>query len=157
MRALLFVALLGVGACSDPPPFQARFSVRGRWNGARELRCRVEPGDGPVPPAACEAALREALETWRATGLVTYELGAPDAAANVVFAWQRGAHGDCTPFGVDPSVAHTGPVGPDTFVHFDAGRVWSAPGAEWRSRSMSACCWRCSSRCASCSTKSKIC
>lgn len=133
MRALLLVVLLGVGACSDPPPFQARFSVRGRWHGPRELVCRVEPGDGALAAPAFEAALREALETWRATGLVSYALVAPEAEASepsVTFAWRRGAHDACTPFGTDPSVAHTGPVGPGTFVHFDAGRTWSAPGAE---------------------------
>lgn len=130
MRALLLVALLGAGACSDPQPFQARFSVRGRWNGPRELACRVEPDDGPVAAAAFEAALREALDTWSATGLVSYTLVAPELEANVVFAWRRGLHDACTPFGTDPSVAHTGPVGPGTFVHFDSSRAWSAPGAE---------------------------
>jgi hypothetical protein len=130
VRAVLLVALLGLGACSDPPPFQARFSVRGRWNGARLFACRVEPGDGPLAAAAFEAALREALEIWRATGLVEYAFVASEAEANVVFGWRRGIHDACTPFGVDPSVAHTGPVGPGTFVHFDAGRSWSAPGAE---------------------------
>jgi hypothetical protein len=45
----------------------------------------------------------------------------------VRFAWARDEHGTCIPFGTDPSVAHAGPVGPGTFVHFDAERAWDGP------------------------------
>jgi hypothetical protein len=34
----------------------------------------------------------------------------------------------CQPFGPGADVAHAGPVGPGSFVHFDLGRTWSEAG-----------------------------
>lgn len=130
VRVALGIALLaGLVACSpgsEAPtaPFQARFAVRGRWEGERVLRVHVEHEPGPLPRAELEAAVRAALEVWRAAGACEGSLVATRAEANLVLGWRRGAHGECVPFGADPSVAHAGPVGPGSFVHLDAGRTW---------------------------------
>lgn len=129
--ALGLAVLVALAACTPAPaepeaPFQARFAVRGRWPGERELRAYVEDEPGPLPRSTLEAAVRAALEFWREAGACTGALVATRAEANVVLGWRQGAHGECVPFGVDPSVAHAGPVGPGSFVHFDAGRTWRA-------------------------------
>ena len=36
--------------------------------------------------------------------------------ASVTLGWRRSVHDDCPSFGKDPSVAHTGPMGPAAFV-----------------------------------------
>ena len=49
---------------------------------------------------------------------------APDDEADVTLGWRRGHHGACEPFGINTTVAHSGPVQPGTFIHFDADRQW---------------------------------
>ena len=47
-----------------------------------------------------------------------------------LFGWRRGHHGACEPFGIAATVAHSGPVRPGTFIHFDADRQWHTGDAE---------------------------
>jgi len=127
--ALCLGLLAALASCSPAPdepefPFQARFAVRGRWPGERELRLFVEDEPGPLPNSELVRAVRAGLEFWSESGACTGALVATRAEANVVLGWRSGAHGDCVPFGADPSAAHAGPVGPGSFVHFDAGRTW---------------------------------
>jgi hypothetical protein len=127
-RGLALLLALGVlsQACGRDEPFQARFAVRGRWPGERALGYRIDPEGGPLAPAEFRRAIRSALDEWSATGCASFHEAPAGAEPALTFSWQRGAHGECVPFGTDPGVAHAGPVGPGTFVHFDAGRDWSA-------------------------------
>jgi hypothetical protein len=128
--SLLVLATL-LAACHEAP-FQARFAVRGRWRGEREIAYRIETAGGAVEPAAFRRSIRSALDEWTATGCATFREARAEEEPALVFAWVQDEHGDCTPFGTDPSVAHAGPVGPGTFVHFDAGRAWGDSGLALR-------------------------
>jgi hypothetical protein len=68
--------------------------------------------------------VRAALGDWQATGCVRFREAPPGGEGELLFSWARAEHGACVPFGADPSVAHAGPVGPGTWVHFDAQREW---------------------------------
>jgi hypothetical protein len=131
MRPLRCVPLVcALAACGREEPFQARFTVRGRWPLAPEVVYRIEAEGGPVPAEAMRSAVAAAIAAWTSTGCVSFREARPDEAPGLVLAWRRGAHDACVPFGPDPGVAHAGPVGPGSFVHFDAARAWSAPGSE---------------------------
>jgi len=119
--------LLALVACAREEPFQARFAVRGRWPGERVIAYRIEAAGGTLAAPEFERALEAALAQWQATGCAAFHAARAGEEPALVFSWQRGAHGACLPFGADPGVAHAGPVGPGTFVHFDAGRAWG-PG-----------------------------
>lgn len=111
------------------PPLPPRgawfpFTIRGRWDDPLALTYAIEGGGGPLSGRQTERAIEEAVEIWRATERVDLYRASAGDPADVTFSWQRKAHGDARPFGIDRSVAHTGPVRPGTFVHFDAGRVW---------------------------------
>jgi hypothetical protein len=128
-RACLIVlptlfAGLALASCGPPPPFQARFAVRGRVADRGALTVRIEPEGGPLDGRRFRAEIEEALSEWQATGCARFLPATEGDPADVTFSWQRAAHGACVPFGADPGVAHTGPVAPGTFVHFDAGRDW---------------------------------
>lgn len=105
----------------------ARFAVRGRWDGPREITYRIEPDQSPLAPAVFARAVRAALAEWESTGCFAFREADVADEPPLIFAWRTGAHEDCPAFGADPGVAHAGPVGPWTFVHFDAEREWSAP------------------------------
>ena len=121
-------ALAALAACAPPAPFHARFAVRGRWPGTREIVYALESDGGPLAPEEFARAIHSAQAKWQATGCARFREAAPGEEAALVYAWKRGDHGACVPFGMDPSVAHAGPPGPSTFVHFDAGRDWSPNG-----------------------------
>jgi integrin beta 1 len=123
----LFVLL---ASCGSEEPFQARFTVRGRWAGECEVVYRIEAQGGPVPAAAVRRAIAAAMAAWSATGCASFREACEGEVPGLVLGWRTGAHGACAPFGTDPGVAHAGPVGPESFVHFDAARAWSAPGFE---------------------------
>ncbi len=89
---------------------------------------RVEVADGPLAPTELRAAVEHAARLWSATGCASLRAAGADEAPALVFSWRRGEHDDCPPFGADPSVAHAGPVGAPSFVHFDADREWSLAG-----------------------------
>lgn len=115
-----------VAACAEPAPGPARFAVRGRWPGKRQLGYRIEVAHGPLDARAFERALGSALDAWQATGCARFRPAPAGTTPDVVFAWGREPHDGCVSFGADPGVAHAGPVAPGTFVHFDAGRPWDA-------------------------------
>lgn len=119
-----------LAACERAEPFQARFAVRGRWPGERALVHRIESADGPLAPAEFRGAIEAALTQWQATGCVTFRAARDGEEPALLFAWRRGVHRECVPFGADPGVAHAGPPGPGTFVHFDADRTWDAAALE---------------------------
>jgi len=122
VAASLTLGLTPSGAAPDELP--ARFTVRGRWPGERDLSYRIDAREGPLTRAAFVAALDAAMDEWHATGCVRFEPATPGEPPDLVLAWAAGEHGACLAFGVDPGVAHAGPVGPGTFVHFDAERAW---------------------------------
>lgn len=130
MRVCALLALAWLAACSRAEAGPARFAVRGRWPGEPRLVYRLEPENGALAPEVFARSVRAALATWSATGIVHSAEAEDTDETALVFAWKRGAHADCTPFGTDPSVAHAGPVGPGSFVHFDAERTWSAATLE---------------------------
>ena len=121
--ALALLGLVPLAGCGAEP-FQARFAVRGRWQGPRDVAVRIDTDGGALTPRAFRSSVRQALEAWQATGCVSFHQARADEPGELVFAWARGDHGACVPFGSDPSVAHAGPPGPGTFVHFDAERAW---------------------------------
>lgn len=123
--ALLLAALAG---CARAEPFQARFTVRGRWPQGNALVYRIQPAGGALAPAVFARAIAAALTEWEATGCARFRAARAGEEAQLCFAWERGPHAECRPFGADPSLAHAGPVGPGSFVHFDAERDWCAGG-----------------------------
>jgi hypothetical protein len=129
MRARLGVLLAPtvlLAAChAEPSP--ACFAVRGRWRGERVISYRLEAESGALAPAEFARSIRAALDEWAATGCASFHEARVDETPALSFSWANDAHGDCVPFGADPSLAHAGPVGPDTFVHFDSERAWTSP------------------------------
>src|SRR5262249_17470115 len=130
-KALALAVALGLGATAgdreeprEAPAFQARFAVRGRWQGPRAIAYRIDTGG--AAPAELPDAIRSALGQWEGAGCAYFhESGAAEEPA-LTFAWGCDGRGDDVPFGADPSIAHAGPVGPGTFVHFDPERAWDA-------------------------------
>lgn len=114
------------GANPSAPPVLPHFTVRGRWPEPHRLTYRIEERVGPLDTKEFGGAVRRACDAWTATGLVSFVAVAPKAKADVTLGWRRGHHGACQPFGADSAVAHSGPVRPGTFVHFDAGHKWVA-------------------------------
>jgi len=101
------------------------FTIRGRWDDPRALTYAVAPADGTLSGRQTVRTIVAAIDVWRATGLVDLRRAGAGEEPDVTFSWQRKSHGDARPFGVDRSVAHSGPVRPGTFVHFDAGHTWT--------------------------------
>ncbi len=104
------------------------FAVRGRWPDPTALTYWIDARRSPVAEDAMRAEIARACATWKATGLAAFAPARDRESASVVLSWHRGHHGACEPFGISDSVAHSGPVRPGTFVHFDAGREWSTSG-----------------------------
>ena len=133
----LLVALVAAG-CSRQPERAAvdaattHFTVRGRWPTAGPITWRAETRGAPVPAAAWRDAVARACASWNALGSVQLVAAAADGRADVTLGWRRGHHGACEPFGVAKTVAHSGPVEPGTFVHFDADRSWTVEAQEER-------------------------
>ena len=110
------------------------FTVRGRLEDPSPLRyhietgTHIETGDAPLGGESFRRAIERAMEPWSRTGLIEFSPAAAGDTPDLTFAWRRAAHGSCEPFGASTAIAHSGPVGRDTFVHFDAGRTWSEDG-----------------------------
>lgn len=109
--------LAGFAARVPREAHPARFTVRGRWPGERVIGYRVEARD-----AALRTAVQAALAQWEETGCVLFFEA--ETEAELVFAWERAGDDECATLGLDPGVAHAGPVGPGTFVHFEPERAW---------------------------------
>ena len=114
------------GANTPAQPVLPHFTIRGRWPDPQRLTYRIEERVGPLDANEFGAAVSRACAAWSATGLVTFVPAEPEKKADVTLGWRRGHHGACEPFSADSAVAHSGPVRPGTFVHFDAGRKWVA-------------------------------
>lgn len=130
----MLLALLSLAGCGDPaaaalpPGTPAAFTIRGRLEDPRHVTFRAEPAPAPLDAEALRRAIGRAAATWNATGLVVFAPVAGDEPATVNVGFRHGSHPPCPPFGAGVDVAHTGPVAPGTFVHFDAGRTWSENG-----------------------------
>lgn len=127
-RAALVAALCPLvascgGAHPEPPLEVPPFTVRGRWPEPLEVRYAIEPGEGPLDAQRFRVGIERALRTWERASGARFVPVTP-AEADLTLGWRRGRHGDCPSFGVDGSRAHTGGLGPPTFVHFDAERAW---------------------------------
>jgi hypothetical protein len=106
----------------------ARFQIRGRWPAdPQRITYRFDGAAGGHPDLV--ESVEAAMAVWKATRLVGFE-PAREATADLVLGMRRGHHGACEPFGVSAAVAHAGPSAPGTFIHFDAGRSWSARGGD---------------------------
>jgi len=128
---------LGLACCApEAPPHksatpakpevavQPHFTVRGRVQDPHGLTYRIEDRGAPLDQAEWRKQVARACATWTATGLVTLTAAKEGEDAGVTLGWRRGHHGACEPFSKDSAVAHSGPVRPGTFVHFDGGRKW---------------------------------
>lgn len=139
--------LLAAAACAAPadappapaprapatPPAQtwcSPFAVRGRLAPPVSLTWRALPEGGPVDGATLRGLVQAAADAWSADGSVRFRPAADDEPADVTLSWHRAADDPCRLFGYGVGVAHTGPVGPGTFVHLDAARTWPAAGAD---------------------------
>jgi len=116
--AVAAIALPACGGAEEATSLPSRYALLGRRADVSELTYTIE-GRG-------EAELARACKRWA-------ELGAgfrPARAGEIpdfTVTWEHRAHGACMPFGMDTSVAHTGPLEPagtSTFVHLDAARAW---------------------------------
>ncbi|MFT7487182.1 MAG: hypothetical protein ACI9F9_003041 [Candidatus Paceibacteria bacterium] len=129
--------LLACACGSDGKPLDAlavasvpHFTVRGRLPSTPSLRVHINGADSPLEEGVFENCLRTAMATWNATGLVEFVEASGPASSDLLCGWRRRSHDECPAFGQDTSVAHAGPVSMQTFIHFDAGRVWSSTDAE---------------------------
>lgn len=123
-------AVVGDGDAVTSSSVIPHFTVRGRWPDPHCITYLVEDRAGPLDHAQLHAAIARACDTWNATGVVKFVAAEPDAEADVTLGWRRGHHGACQPFGMDSSIAHSGPVQSGTFVHFDAGRAWTEDASD---------------------------
>lgn len=148
LTALVAVAAILLPGCSDPPAdlqdedaavqaplpvWSVPFAVRGRLESPGDLSYRCDGSDGRLSDEVFETTIGRALSGWNATGLVRFRPVRNGEEPDLTFSWASASHGTCRPFGVDFSVAHTGPVGPGNFVHFDAGHRWSPEGSKGES------------------------
>jgi len=129
--SLRLVALLLCAACAEPAPEpapavgQMRFAIRGRWPEPFPILWTLDFEPGPLSPEETREVIESGLAPWsEALGTPAFRKARAVEIAQVTFGWRRGSHGECVPFGTDPGVAHAGPMGPGTFVHLDANRVW---------------------------------
>lgn len=133
-RGLVALALAGVAASCAPQPVEngdaAAFSVRGRWPDATRISYRIDAARSPIGADAFARAVQRAMAIWSELDRIGFRPAASDEKADVTLSWQRGHHGACIPFGPNADVAHSGPVAPGTFVHFDLGRQWNEAGGE---------------------------
>ena len=131
--ALLALALAtGCGEDHSPRAFALPdFAVRGRWQQPMALRYRIDADGSPMAEGAFRAAVLRAIAAWNETGVVHLAAAVADDAEppSVTFGFRRGHHGACEPFGATAALAHSGPTGTPTFVHFDAARSWSEDGS----------------------------
>ena len=113
----------GESEATAPP---THFTIRGRWHDVADIRYRAEQRGAPLPAEQFVAAVDRACQTWSRTGIVKLTRADEGERVDVTFAWRRGHHGAYEPFGTNATVAQAGPVGPGSFVHFDASREWKA-------------------------------
>ncbi len=111
--------------------------MRGRLDDPSVVTWTLEPQGGPVDADTLRAAVFSAARAWSrpaegGTGAVGFRLAADGEVADVVISWHDAGNDPCRLFGRGLSVAHTGPLGPGTFMHLDAQRSWSVDGSDGR-------------------------
>jgi len=101
------------------------FAIRGRLDDPSDLPYRLELDGSPVDEATFRAVVADAAAQWDVPGRVHLRPAREGEAAALTLGFRRGTHErGCPSFGTSRSVAHSGPVSMDSFVHFDAGRRW---------------------------------
>ena len=119
----------GVPAASSVPEVApAAFTIRGRQADPLNLTYAIAAHGPADADRALLAAVEAAAAEWSKSPLIQFRAAYEGDVATVTFSWERGQHADCQPFGIDGSIAHTGPMGDAMFVHLDAGREWGADG-----------------------------
>ena len=129
LRALSVLGLAVTAGCGpEPPPTPARFALRGRWEDPSALVYRLDAQDSPFEADLVRRMLEQACARWSEVAPVGFRPAREGELSDLDVSFERGRHGSCMPFGVDGSVAHSGPVGTGTFVHLDLDRSWVASG-----------------------------
>jgi len=127
MRVAFSFLVVCVAACSEPQTSDAEqfpaYRIRGRWPRAPRITYYVDDASSPLEAGQLPRAVGAAHELWSTTGVEFVELETAEGA-DVEYAWRFDVHDSCQAFGRDMSIAHTGPVEPPTFVHFDARGNW---------------------------------
>jgi hypothetical protein len=133
------LAVAGCGAIPEPhsatapdaaAAWCAPFAVRGRLAPPVSLAWRVLPEGGPVDGPTLRGLVQAGGDAWSVDGSVSFRPAEDGEPADVTFSWHRAGDDPCRLFGYGVGVAHTGPVGPGTFVHLDAARRWPSAGAD---------------------------
>jgi hypothetical protein len=106
----------------------AAFAIRGRQANPLTLTYAIAGNGEPEADRRLLAAIEAAAATWSESELVQFRAAREDEIPTVTFSWERGEHGECSPFGIDGSIAHTGPMSDAMFTHLDAGRTWGPDG-----------------------------
>ena len=107
------------------------FTVRGRWQGQRRISYGFTDSPGPLETPVFERAIERALTAWAATGQVTFERSTAGSAPQITFGWQgqKPEPGGSPGFkGWDGILAHTGPMGPRSWVRFFDNLTWTEAG-----------------------------
>lgn len=123
-----------LGACEPDavdvpqPGVPAAFTVRGRQADPLNLTYAIAGNGEAGADRELLAAVEAAAAVWSESELVQFRVAQEGDVASVTFSWERGQHDGCAPFGIDGSIAHTGPMGDAMFVHLDAGRAWGEDG-----------------------------
>lgn len=133
--ALALVSLVVLSwSCSKEPAKRAfvmpEFAVRGRWPEPLRLTYRIDSNGSPIAAADFAAGVDRAVAVWNATDVVHLLRVDDGDTAAITLAFRRGHHGACEPFNQSSALAHSGPTGTRTFVHFDAARSWSENGGD---------------------------
>lgn len=111
-----------------PSPYPD-FAVRDRFDDARDLAWELDPAFMPLALPETEKAIADALDLWRATGVVGFHRRREGETAQFVIAFKHANHGTCRPFvNWDGEVAHTGPIDGRIEIHLDGDLEWSARG-----------------------------
>ncbi|MCA8961889.1 MAG: matrixin family metalloprotease [Planctomycetes bacterium] len=108
----------------DPP---IHFTIRGRWPDPRQLRVFIDVEGCPIDPDDYRAAIRRALDTWSATGVVGFTDADARSDADVTVGWKDAGTPETVVFR-HGSVAIAGPVRPGTFIDLHRGQTWSTDG-----------------------------
>lgn len=104
------------------------YSLRGRLEDPAEITYRLDFENAPLDHGSIEELFARACAEWSAVAPVGFRPAAEGDGAGVTVSFERATHGRCRPFGIDTAVAHTGPIGAQTYIHIDHGRAWKRDG-----------------------------
>lgn len=106
------------------PSGHTHFTVRGRLD-APVVHYAIDPTGSPIAAQRLREACVAASSVWNQATVASVNLSQSETP-NLVISFQRDVHGSCTPFGRSTVLAHTGPCGPDNYLHLDAERDWTS-------------------------------